>query len=98
VWNVPTPSPFGVVGGLLAAHLPGYGETQGVAVLAAAACVSVLRLPLSSVMIASLVCAKAGLAVTPLVVVAVVVAYLATEALTAYVDSRVAPQPAPATL
>jgi chloride channel protein, CIC family len=97
VWNVPTPSPFGVVGGLLAAHLPGYGETQGVAVLAAA-CVSVLRLPLSSVMIASLVCAKAGLAVTPLVVVAVVVAYLATEALTAYVDSRVAPQPAPATL
>ena len=85
---------LGVVGGLLAAHLPGYGETQGVAVLAAAACVSVLRLPLSSVMIASLLCAKAGLAVTPLVVVAVVVAYLATEALTAYVDSRVAPQAA----
>ena len=45
-------------------------------------------------MIASLLCAKAGLAVTPLVVVAVVVAYLATEALTAYVDSRVAPQAA----
>jgi hypothetical protein len=28
---------------------------------------------------------------TPLVVMAVVVAYVATEALTAYVDSRVAP-------
>jgi chloride channel protein, CIC family len=95
VWNVPTPSPFGVVGGLLAAHLPGYGETQGAY---AAACVSVLRLPLSSVMIASLLYANGVLGVTPLVVVAVVVAYLATEALTAYVDSRVAPQPAPATL
>ena len=42
-------------------------------------------------MIASLLSAKAGLAVTPLVVVAVVVAYLAAEALTAYVDSRVEP-------
>ena len=85
---------LGVVAGLLAAHLPGYGETQGVAVLAAAGCVSVLRLPLASVMIASLLCAKGGLALTPLVVVSVVVAYIVTEALTAYVDSRVAPQAA----
>jgi hypothetical protein len=85
---------LGVVAGLVAGHLPGYGETQGIAVLTGAACVSVLRLPLASVMIASLLSAKAGLAVTPLVVVSVVVAYLATEALTAYVDSRVAPQPA----
>jgi hypothetical protein len=98
---------LGVVAGLLAAHLPGYGETQGVAVLTGAGCVSVLRLPLASVMIASLLCAKGGLALTPLVVVSVVVAYIATEALTAYVGSRVAPQaaetvatesPAPATL
>jgi H+/Cl- antiporter ClcA len=83
---------LGVVAGLLAAHLPGYGEAQGVAVLTAAGCVSVLRLPLASVMIASLLCAKGGLALTPLVVVSVVVAYITTEALTAYVDSRVAPQ------
>ena len=54
-----------------------------------AACVSVLRLPLSSVMIASLLSANAGLAVAPLIVVAVVVAYLTSEALTAYVDTRV---------
>jgi chloride channel protein, CIC family len=76
-------------------------------VLTAAGCVSVLRLPLASVMIASLLCAKGGLAITPLVVVSVVVAYIATEALTAYVDSRVSPQaadtvvtesPAPASL
>ena len=81
---------LGVVAGLMAAHLPGYAETQAVAVLVGAACVSVLRLPLASVMIASLLCAKAGLAVAPLIVVAVVIAYLTTEALTAFVNSRTA--------
>jgi H+/Cl- antiporter ClcA len=89
---------LGAVAGLMAAHLPGYAETQGVAALVGATCVSVLRLPLSSVMIASLLSIKAGLAVAPLVVVAVVVAYLTSETLTAYVDSRVgARNAAPAT-
>src|SRR5262249_23644268 len=45
---------LGVVAGLLAAHLPGYAETQAVAALVGAACVSVLRLPLASVMLALL--------------------------------------------
>ena len=80
---------LGVVAGLMAAHLPGYSETPGVAALTGATCVSVLRLPLSSVMIASLLSVKAGLAVTPLVVVAVAIAYLVSETLTAFVDSRV---------
>jgi hypothetical protein len=80
---------LGVVGGLLASHLPGYGETQAVTALVGAACVSVLRLPFSSVVIASLVTAKAGLAVAPIAIVAVVVAYIASLALTAYVDARV---------
>ncbi len=84
---------LGVAAGLMAAHLPGYAETQAVASLVGAGCVSVLRLPLSSVMIASLLCLKAGLAVAPLIVVAVVVAYLASEALTAFVDSRVGAAP-----
>ena len=79
---------LGVVAGLLAGHLPGYSETPAIAVLVAAACVSTLRLPLASVMIASLLCAKAGLAVTPLIVVAVVVAYLASLAITASVAAR----------
>ena len=64
------------------------------AALIGAACVSVLRLPLSSVMIASLLSIKAGLAVAPLIVVAVVVAYLTSETLTAYVDARVGAAPA----
>ena len=47
-------------------------------------------------MIATLLCAKAGLAVAPLIVVAVVVAYLTSEALTAFVDARVGAAPADA--
>jgi H+/Cl- antiporter ClcA len=84
---------LGVVAGLLAQHLPGYAETQAVAALTGAACVSVIRLPLASVMIATLLCSKAGLAVAPLIVVAVAVAYLASETLTAYVDARVGAEP-----
>jgi H+/Cl- antiporter ClcA len=84
---------LGVVAGLMAAHLPGYSETPAVAVLVGACCVSVLRLPLASVMIASLLSIKAGLAVAPLVVIAVVIAYLTSEALTAYVDARIGTDP-----
>jgi hypothetical protein len=40
-------------------------------------------------MIATLLSAKAGLAVAPLIVVAVTVAYLTSESLTAYVDGRI---------
>lgn len=94
---------LGVVAGLMAQHLTGYAETQAVAALTGAACVSVLRLPLSSVMIATLLSAKAGLAVAPLIVVAVAVAYLTSETLTAFVDARIgaaptrpAPEPADA--
>ena len=88
---------LGVVAGLLAAHLPGYSETPAVAALVGACCVSVLRLPLASVMIASLLSVKAGLAVAPLVVIGVVVAYLTSEALTAYVDNRIGSASDPAT-
>ena len=80
---------LGVAAGLMAQHLPGYAESQAVAALIGAACVSVLRLPLASVMIASLLCVNAGLAVTPLIVVAVAVAYLASETLTAVMKARV---------
>ncbi len=46
--------------------------------------------------LATLLSAKAGLEVAPLVVIAVVVAYLASEALTAYVDARIDMTPDPA--
>ena len=87
---------LGVVAGLLAAHLPGYSETPAVAALVGACCVSVLRLPLASVMIATLLSARAGLEVAPLIVIAVVVAYLASELLSAYVDARIGRTSSPA--
>jgi hypothetical protein len=46
-----------------------------------AACVSVLRLPLSSVIIALLLTSKSGLGVAPLIILGVVVAYLVVEAI-----------------
>ncbi len=84
---------LGAVAGLIAAHLPGYAETQAVAALTGAMCVAILRLPLSSVVIALLLTSAAGMAVAPIIIVAVVVAYLTSIALTAYVDSRVGAKP-----
>ena len=52
-------------------------------------CVSILRLPLSSITIALILCSSAGLTVAPLIIVAVVVAYLASLGLTAFLDERV---------
>jgi H+/Cl- antiporter ClcA len=75
---------LGAVAGLWAGHLPGLSETPAVAVLMAAACVSMLRLPLSSVVIALLLTSSAGLAVGPLIIVAVVTAYVTTEVLAAH--------------
>ena len=72
---------IGAAGGLLAAHLPGFSETPAVAVLAGAAAVSILRLPLSATIITLLLTSKAGIATAPLIIVAVVVAYLTTQAL-----------------
>jgi len=83
---------LGTVGGLLAADLPGLAETPAVAVVMGAACVSMLRLPLSSVVIALLLTSSAGLAVGPLIIVAVTVAYITTEVIAA----RFEPAPAAA--
>lgn len=71
---------LGIVAGTVAGQLPGFAETPAVAALMAAMCVSILRLPLSSVLIAVLV-SEAGVSVSPLVIVAVVVALIASEAL-----------------
>ena len=78
---------LGVVGGLLAGHLPGLSETPAVAVLIGAMVVSMLRLPLSAIVIA-LIVTQGGAGVAPLVIVGVVVAYIATQLLTARQESR----------
>ena len=73
---------LGIAGGLLALHLPGFSETPAVGVLVGATVVSVLQLPLSSIIIALLV-TQAGAGVVPLIIVGVVVAYIATKVLAA---------------
>ena len=78
---------LGIVAGLLAGHLPGFSETPAVAALMGAATVSILRLPLSSILLA-LVLSQGGLATAPLVIVAVVVAFLTVQTLSARVAAR----------
>jgi H+/Cl- antiporter ClcA len=67
--------------GLLAAHLPGFSETPAVAALMGAMAVSILRLPLASVVLALLMTGSAGAATAPIIIVAVVVAYVTIESL-----------------
>jgi H+/Cl- antiporter ClcA len=79
---------LGAAGGVALSHLPGLPLIDGVAMGIGAMSVVMLRLPLTSVLLATLLLGPDGLAVMPLVIVAVVVAYVAS--------ARLAPTPAPA--
>lgn len=71
------PSMFlGAAGGLAMSHLPGLPMVAGVAMGIGAMCVVMLRLPMTSVLLATLLLFSDGLAVMPLVIVAVVVAHV----------------------
>jgi chloride channel protein, CIC family len=72
----------GAVGGAAMSHLPGLPLVPAVAMGIGAMSVVILRLPLTSVLLATLLLGSDGLAVTPLVIVAVVVAYVVTARLT----------------
>jgi H+/Cl- antiporter ClcA len=79
---------IGAAGGIALSHLPGLPLIAGVAMGIGAMTVVILRLPLTSVLLATLLLGTDGLAVMPLVIVAVTVAYVAS--------ARFAPVPAPA--
>jgi H+/Cl- antiporter ClcA len=79
---------LGGVGGVALSHLPGLPLVDGVAIGIGAMTVVMLRLPLTSVLLATLLLASDGLQVMPLVIVAVAVAYVAS--------ARLTPSPAPA--
>jgi len=82
------PSLFvGAAGGIAMSHLPGLTEVAGVAMGMGALCAVMLTLPLTSVLLATLFLYSDGIAVMPLVIVAVVVAYVGA--------ARLAPPPAP---
>ena len=76
----------GAVGGIAMSHLPGLPLVAGAAMGIGAMCAVMLRLPFTSVLLATLLLASDGLEVMPLAIVAVVVAYV--------VSARLAPAPA----
>jgi H+/Cl- antiporter ClcA len=72
----------GGAGGLALSHAPGLPLVAGAAMGMGAMMVVMLRLPLTSVLIATLLLLSDGLAVMPLVIVAVAVAYVASSRFT----------------
>src|SRR5688572_321831 len=67
---------IGAAGGIALSHLPGLPVVPAVAMGIGAMCVVMLRLPMTSVLLATLLLLSDGLAAMPLVIVAVVVAYV----------------------
>ncbi|WP_214368823.1 chloride channel protein [Pseudonocardia sp. H11422] len=72
---------LGAAGGIALSHLPGLPLVAGVAIGIGAMCTAMLRLPLTSVLLATLLLGADGLAVMPLVIVGVVVAHVVTARL-----------------
>ena len=66
----------GAAGGMLLSHLPGLPLVAGAAMGIGAMAVTMLGLPLTSVLLATILLLSDGVKVMPLVIVAVVVAYV----------------------
>jgi len=85
---------LGAAAGVMASHLPGFPIQAGVAVGMGAAVVAVLRLPLSAVLIATVLTIHAGANLEPLIIVGVVVSYIVTLVLAPSPAHTAAPEPA----
>ena len=72
---------LGAAAGIMASHLAGFDLTPAVAVGIGAGTVAVLRLPLSAVVLATVLTGQSGIGAGPLIIVGVVVAYLVANAL-----------------
>lgn len=72
----------GAAGGMALSHLPGLDLTSGFAMGIGAMCVAMLKLPMTSVLLATLLLGSEGLTVMPLVIVSVVVSYVLTLRIT----------------
>jgi H+/Cl- antiporter ClcA len=84
---------LGAAGGMMAAQLPGFDLTPAVAVGMAAGVAAVLRLPLSAAVLGIVLTLPAGPGASPLIIVGVIVAYLATLALSARTAATEVPAP-----
>lgn len=70
---------LGAVGGIALSHLPGLDAVAGAAMGIGAMTTTMLRLPMTSVLLATLLLLSSGLEAMPLVIIAVAVAFVATE-------------------
>jgi H+/Cl- antiporter ClcA len=86
---------IGAAGGMVLSHLPGLPLVAGVAMGIGAMSATMLRLPLTSVLLATLLLSSDGLQVMPLAIVAVVVAYVVTIRLAPAPAEDSAAEPAP---
>ena len=89
---------LGAAAGVMASQLPGFPLTPAVAVGMSAGVACILKLPLSAVVLGTVLTSKAGLGASPLIVVGVAVAYLATlalDGLAAPAPRRTSPEPQP---
>jgi chloride channel protein, CIC family len=78
---------LGGAAGIALSHLPGLPLVAGVAMGIGAMSAGMLKLPMTSVLLATLLLASDGVAVMPLVIVAVVVSYVITVRLTPSSDT-----------
>ncbi|MEV0909154.1 chloride channel protein [Streptomyces hokutonensis] len=72
----------GAAGGIALSHLPGLGVTAGLAMGVGAMSAAMLKMPMTSLLLATLLLGLEGLTVMPLVIVAVVASYVLTLRLT----------------
>ncbi|HEV3290797.1 MAG TPA: chloride channel protein [Streptosporangiaceae bacterium] len=87
---------LGAAGGIALSHLPGLPVVAGAAMGIGAMSAVLLRLPLTSVLLATLLLSSDGLQVMPLAIVAVVVAYVVSARLMPVPAEPPAPAPASA--
>jgi H+/Cl- antiporter ClcA len=88
---------LGAVGGVALSHLPGLDMVAGAAMGIGAMTATMLKLPMTSVLLATLLLLSSGLDAMPLVIIAVAVAYVASERLRPSPPAAEAATPAQAT-
>jgi H+/Cl- antiporter ClcA len=86
---------IGAVGGIALSHLPGLPMIAGAAMGVGAMTTVMLGLPLTAVLLATIFFSADGLALSPLIIVAAVVAYVATARLTPATETSADPPTAP---
>jgi H+/Cl- antiporter ClcA len=86
---------IGAAGGIALSHLPGLALVPAIGIGIAAMTVSILRLPLTTVLLTTIFLGTDGFPVMPLVIVAAAVSYITTIRLTPPPTPTVTPQPEP---